>query len=66
MTKLEIAQRIAASHNRLTQIMVCGDNAILMGDALKELRYLVQVIQKDADEEHSENDGTTENNEPTN
>ena len=51
MTKLEIAQRIAGNHNRLANVMVNGDNAILMGDTLKDLRALVQELQKDIEEE---------------
>ena len=51
MTKLEIAQRIAGNHNRLANIMVSGDNAILMGETLKDLRSLVQELQQDIEEE---------------
>lgn len=54
MTKLEILQCVANNHNRLAQIMVNGDNAILMGDTLKELRLLVQEIQKDVEAEQKE------------
>jgi len=53
MTKIEIAQHIANAHNRLTQIQVCGDGAILMGDTLKELRLLVQELQKDIEAEEA-------------
>ena len=53
MTKIEIAQHIANAHNRLTQIQVCGDVAILMGDTLKELRLLVQELQKDIEAEEA-------------
>lgn len=51
MTKLEILQHIAASHNVLAQIMVKGEDAIMMGDTLKNLRLLAQLLQKDVDEE---------------
>lgn len=54
MTKLEILQHIVSSHNRLAGIMVSGDNAIMMGDSLKELRYLAGEIQKDAEAEEAE------------
>lgn len=52
MTKIEILQCVAANHNRLAQIMVSGDNAILMGDTLKELRMLAQMLQKDIEQEN--------------
>ena len=69
MTKIEIAQHIANAHNRLTQIQVCGDGAILMGDTLKELRLLVQELQKDieaenaSEEEQSKTEEQAENKE---
>lgn len=53
MTKYEILQIVANNHNRLTQIMVNGDNAIMMGDTIKELRSLVLELQKDVDSEQS-------------
>ncbi len=61
MTKLEIAQRIAGNHNRLAKIMVSGDNAILMGETLKDLRSLVQELQLDIEKEvHVEESGKLE------
>lgn len=54
MTKVEIVQVIATNHNRLSQIMVNGDNAILMGDTIKELRLLVQELQKDIEAEETD------------
>lgn len=54
MTKLEIAQRVANNHNRLANILVSGDSAILMGETLKDLRLLVQELQKDISEEKLE------------
>ncbi|NBK77277.1 hypothetical protein D5272_01345 [bacterium D16-76] len=56
MTKLEIVQVIANNHNRLSQIMVNGDNAILMGETIKEMRALVRELQEDIEnEEESKN-----------
>ena len=46
MTKTEIAQVIAHSHNCLANIMVSGDNAILMGEVLKEMRLLTNNPSK--------------------
>lgn len=51
MTKLEIVQRIAGNHNRLANIMVSGDNAIMMGETLRDLRALVQELQQDVEAE---------------
>ena len=51
MTKLEILKCIANSHNRLTEIMVKGDDAIMMGETLKEMRTLAQMIQNDIEAE---------------
>lgn len=53
MTKIEIVQHIANIHNCLVQIQVCGDGAIMMGDTLKELRFLVQELQKDIEAENA-------------
>ena len=60
MTKLEIVQVIANNHNRLSQIMVNGDNAILMGETIKEMRALVRELQEDIEKEEKE----SESNEP--
>lgn len=51
MTKLEIAQRIAGNHNRLANIMVSGDNAILMGETLVDLRAIVSALNADLEKE---------------
>lgn len=61
MTKTEIAQTVAHSHNCLAGIMVSGDNAILMGEVLKEMRLLTQELYKDIKSENQ--DSTTEKNE---
>lgn len=54
MTKLEILQRIVTNHNRISQIMVSGEGAVLIGDTIKDLRSLAQEIQKDINSEESE------------
>lgn len=54
MGKFEILQHIVSSHNRLANIMVSGDNAIMMGETLKELRFLAGEIQKDIEAEETE------------
>ncbi len=60
MNKMEILQCVANNHNRLTQVMVSGDNAILMGEVLKELRFLAQTLSEDieAEQADSENGGS--------
>lgn len=47
MTQLELIQRIADNHNRIAQIKVSGDDAILVGDTLKDMRALVQQLQSE-------------------
>ena len=56
MTKIEIVQHIANIHNCLAQIQVCGDGAIMMGDTLKELRFLEQELQNDNEAENASED----------
>lgn len=51
MTKLEILHLVAGTHNRLADVMVSGDNAIMMGESLKELRFLANELQKDIEAE---------------
>ena len=57
MTKLEILQHIATNHNNLAHIMVRGDDAIMMGETLKNLRMLVQSLQQDVEEENDKDAG---------
>ena len=61
MDKMEILQCVANNHNRLTQIMVSGDNAILMGETLKELRFLAQTLSADLE---AEGDGSENGKSP--
>jgi len=56
MTKLDIVHCIADNHNRLARVMVSGDDAIIMGSVLVELRKLINVIQKDIEAENSDAD----------
>ncbi len=69
MNKQEIAQHVACAHNRLTQIMVSGESAIMMADSLRELRYLVQELQKDMEaeetaEKREQDEGVRANDDP--
>ena len=45
MTKMELINRIVENHNRIAKMVVSGDNAILVGDTLKDLRQLFQQLQ---------------------
>ncbi len=56
MTKLEIVQRIAGNHNRIANIRVSGDDAILMGETLKDLRALTFELQSDIEAEEGSTD----------
>ncbi len=60
MTKLEIVQRIAGNHNRIANIRVSGDDAILMGETLKDLRALTFELQSDIEAE----EGSADTKEP--
>lgn len=54
MTYLELIQRIADNHNRVAQILVSGDNAILVADTIRDLRSLVEQLQTEGIAEESE------------
>lgn len=45
METLEIMRRLVAIHNRIVQVVVSGDNAILVGDSIRDLRLLVQELE---------------------
>ena len=51
MEKKEMLQRITEVHNKLAQVYVCNDNAILVGDALLMLRDIHSALQADLDKE---------------
>lgn len=46
MTGIELIKIIANIHNSLVEITVKGNDAIYMGDALRNLRALVQELQQ--------------------
>lgn len=54
MTTLELMQRIAENHNRIAQVIVSGDNAILVGDTIRDLRLIVKELQEQAMAEQAE------------
>ena len=54
MTTLELMQRIAENHNRIAQIVVSGDNAILVGDTIRDLRLIVKELQEQLQLEQAE------------
>ena len=47
MTTLEILQKVAENHNRIMQVSASGDNAILIGDTIRDLRDLIQQLRAD-------------------
>ena len=51
MTTLEILQCVAETHNTLANALVSGDNAIIVGDVLRNLRMLAQNLQADLNAE---------------
>ena len=51
MTKLEIMKRIAENHNRISKVLVSSDNAILVGDTIRDLRQLTVELQADVEAE---------------
>ena len=53
MKKTELLQRIVENHNRIAQIEVHSDGAILMGDTLKDLRLLLKQLQSEPIEEET-------------
>ena len=60
MTKMEVLQKISESHNRLAQMLVSNDNAILLGDTLKDLRMLAVQLQQDIEAERTEQEPEAE------
>lgn len=56
MTTLELMQRIVENHNRIAQIVVSGDSAILVGDTIRDLRLIVKDLQEQLQAEQSEMD----------
>jgi len=51
METLEIMRRLAQIHNRIIQVSVSGDSTILIGDSIRDLRLLLQELEKDAKSE---------------
>lgn len=47
MTKMELINRIVENHNRITNIEVHGDGAILVADTLRDLRNLIKKLQSE-------------------
>ena len=48
MTNIDIIQRLVKIHNNIIQIPVSGEGAILMGESIKDIRVLLQDLDKDA------------------
>lgn len=54
MATLELIQRIIENHNRIAQVVVSGDNAILVGDTIRDLRMIVKELQEQLQAEQTE------------
>ena len=48
METKEIMQAIANVHNDLCKMLVCADNAIILGDSLRALRALLDTLSQDS------------------
>ena len=53
MRKEDLIKRIVDNHNRIVQIEVHGDNAILVADTIRDLRSLLGQLQSELIEETS-------------
>ena len=51
MTKLDILKIVAGVHNRISCVLVSGDNTVLIGDSIRELRSLGEALQRDIESE---------------
>lgn len=60
MTTLEILKAVADVHNRIVRVAVAGDNAILIGDSIRQLRTLVDGLQKQIEAEEASRNGDGE------
>lgn len=59
MTTLEIRNAVVTAHNLAVQVMVSGNNAILMGDALRTLRGLAADLNAMLEMEVAEEGAST-------
>ncbi len=57
MTTLEILKAVADIHNRIIRVTVAGDNAILIGDSIRQLRVLVDGLQRQIEAEEAKENG---------
>jgi len=51
MNKTEILQHVAYNHNILADMLVKGDNAIIVGKVLESMRALAEQLQADIQSE---------------
>lgn len=42
----QILSKVVENHNRVMQLLVSGDSAILAGDTIRDLRMLAQRLQE--------------------
>ena len=53
MTKMDLLQKIMENHNRIAQIEVHGEGAILVADTLRDLRNIFRYLQNEDLEEEN-------------
>lgn len=58
MKTLDIMRRLVQIHNRIAQVSVSGDNAILVGDSIRDLRLLLQELEQDVKAEQLATDAS--------
>lgn len=55
MTRIDLLQRITDNHNRIAQIEVHGDGAILVAETLIDMRRLLKQLQTEPITEETSN-----------
>ena len=55
MKTYDLMQRLAQIHNQLMNVSVSGENAILLGNTILNIRSLLQDIENEAKKESTEN-----------
>jgi len=55
MKTYDLMQRLAQIHNQLMNVSVSGENAILLGNTILNIRSLLHDIENEAKKESTEN-----------
>lgn len=54
MKTIDVMQRLAQIHNRIMQVSVSGESAILIADTIVDIRSLLRDLENDAKNESAE------------